>query len=336
MSYTKQSAILTLPVFGGLLFALFLTSFFILPVVHAQQASDNTGQAATLGLDELSAPSVELIVSSSGELGSAASIVAKTSNIDDNSVSFEWYLDDQPMLAQSGRAKTSFSFTTTKSFHAARLSIIENGKKIAEGTAPIASFNVFLAWRTNTFVPADYEGKAMPIVGSTITLTAFPEIKGEVPDNLLYTWSVDAESRVRNTLAEQEFSFMVMKNVSSVFVSVEVSTLNQSVTITKALNIPMAKPQVLLPSAMPVFLSPGGKIELAAQPYYFNIASATDLQYEWSFGGKSILGIPPDPNALTLAIPSDSGTGSQVLTVSAENRRAPGETGRASLEINIL
>lgn len=310
--------------------ALLLSAFFVATSAHAQ------ADIPDLGFDEFSAPSVELTSSSGGAIGSIISVTARTSNIDDNFVSFDWYLDDQPMLTRSGRARTSFSFTTTKPFHIVRLSIIEAGEKIAENTVSIASFNVSLAWRTNTFIPADYEGKALPIVGSTITLTAFPEIKGESPDNLLYTWSVDAESRVRNVLGEQEFSFTIMKNVSSVFVSVEVSTLNQSSTASKAINIFLAKPQVLLASSLPAFLAPGEKLELAAQPYYFNIASATDLQYEWVFGGKSALGIPPDPNTLILAIPSDSGTGSQMLGVTAENRRTPGESGRASLEINIL
>lgn len=289
-----------------------------------------------LGLDEFSTPSVELIASSGGAIGSIISVTAKTANIDDNFVSFDWYLDDQPMLTRSGRAKTSFSFTTTKPFHVVRLSIIEDGEKIAENTASIASFNVSLTWRTNTFVPADYEGKALPIVGSTITLTAFPEIKGESPDNLLYTWSVDAESRVRSVLGEQEFSFTVMKNVSSIFVSVEVSTLNQSSTASKAINIFLAKPHIALEPSASIFLVPGGKIELTAKPYYFNIASATDLQYEWVFGGKSALGIPPDPNTLTLSIPPASGAGSQILGVTAENRGTLGEKGKASLEINIL
>lgn len=309
---------------------LLLSAFFVATSARAQT------DIPDLGLDEFSAPSVELITTSGGTPGSSATIAAKTSNIDDNSVSFEWYLDDQPMLAKSGRAKTSFSFITTKPFHVVRLSIIENGKKIAENAASIASFNVSLTWRASTFIPADYEGKAMPIVGSTVTLTAFPDIKGEAPDNLLYTWSVDAESVVRNILGEQEFSFMVMKNVSFVFVSVEVSTLNQSITITKAVNIPLSKPHILLEPNTSVFLFPGEKTEFAARPYYFNIASAMDLQYEWTFVGKSILGIPPDPNMLTLAIPPDSGTGSQMLTVNAENRKTPGEKGRASLEINIL
>ncbi len=309
-----------------------LFSFFIIVgnTAHAQ------ADIPDLGLDEFSAPSVELIPSSGGAIGGIISVTAKTANIDDNFVSFDWYLDDQPMLVQSGRAKTIFSFTTTKPLHIVRLSVIEDSAKIAENAVSIASFNVSLAWRTNTFVPADYEGKALPVVGSTITLTAFPEIKGESPDNLLYTWSVDAESRVRSVLGEQEFSFTVMKNVSSVFVSVEVSTLNQSSTASKAINIFLAKPHILLEPDAPLFLAPGGKIDLKAHPYYFNIASATDLQYEWSFGGKSALGIPPDPNALTLAIPPDSGIGSQIVEVSAENRRTPGEKGRASLEVIIL
>ena len=311
---------------------LFLLFVFFITAGSAHAQTD----IPDLGLDEFSAPSVELIAPSGGALGSFVSVVAKTANIDDNFVSFNWYLDDQPMLAKSGRARTGFSFTTTKPFHVVRLSIIEDGEKIAENTASVVSSAVSLVWRTNTFVPADYEGKALPIVGSTITLTAFPEVKGESPDNLLYTWSVDAESRVRNILGEQEFSFTVMKNVSSIFISVEVSTLNQSVTITKALNISLAKPHVLLNAGPFLFLTPGEKIDLGAQPYYFNIASTAYLQYEWSFGGKSALGIPPNPNALTLAIPTDSNTGSQMLQVVAENRRTPGETGRASLEVNIL
>ena len=289
-----------------------------------------------LGFDEFSAPSVELLASPGGAVGTVVAVTAKTANINDNFVSFDWYLDDQPMLAQSGRARTSFSFTTTKPFHAVRLSIIEDGKKITENTVSVSSFNVSLLWRTNTFVPADYEGKALPVVGSTISLTAFPEIKGESPENLLYTWSVNAESQVRNILGEQEFSFTIMKNTSSVFVSVEVSTLNQSFTASKALNISLAKPQILLDTPPFLFLVPGGKIDLSAQPYYFNIASAADLRYNWSFGAKSILGIPPDPNMLTLAIPSDSQTGSQTLHVVAENLRTPGETGRTSIEVTIL
>lgn len=309
---------------------LLLSAFFVATSAHAQT------DIPALGFDEFSTPSVELISSSGGAIGSIISVTAKTANIDDNFVSFDWYLDDQPMLTRSGRARTGFSFATTKPFHVVRLSIIEDGEKIAENTASIASFNVSLAWRTNTFIPAGYEGKALPVVGSTITLTAIPEIKGESPDNLLYTWSVDAESRVRSVLGEQEFSFTVMKNVSSVFVSVEVSTLNQSSTASKAINISLVRPQILLNSTLPVFLAPGEKIELAAQPYYFNIVHATDLQYEWVFGGKSALGIPPDPNTLTLSIPPGSGAGSQILGVTAENRRTPGESGRASLEVNIL
>lgn len=289
-----------------------------------------------LGLNEFSAPSVELLSSPGGAIGSVVSVTAKTANINDNFVSFDWYLDDQPMLTQSGRARTSFSFTTTKPFHVVRLSVIEDGKKIAENTVSVASFNVSLLWRTNTFVPADYEGKALPIVGSTISLTAFPEIKGESPDDLLYTWSVNAESQVRNILGEQEFSFTVTKNVSSVFVSVEVSTLNQSFTASKALNISLVKPQILLDTPPFLFLVPGGKTDVNAQPYYFNIANAADLRYTWSFGAKSMLGIPPDPNTLTLSIPLDSNTGSQMLHVIAENLKIPGETGRTSLEVTIL
>jgi len=307
-------------------------SLFFFSAGYAGAQTDTT----EIDFTELSAPSVELTTSVGGGVGAVASIVAKTTNIDDNFVSFDWYLDDQPMLSQSGRAKTNFSFPTTKPFHIVRLSIIENNKKIAENTASVSSFAVSLVWNTNTFIPADYEGKAIPIVGSVVTITAFPEIRGEDPQNLLYTWYVDAESRVRNTIAEQEFSFILSKNVSFVSVIVEVNNLSHSISARKAIAIPLTKPQILITHSSPLYLVPGEKVDLEAQPYYFNIPNATSLQYRWWFAGKSILGIPPDPNTLTLSIPIDSGIGSQSLQLTVENLRTPGEGGKASMEIIIL
>ena len=173
--------------------------------------------------------------------------------------------------------------------------------------------------------PPITKAKRSPSWEAPYRSTAFPEIKGESPDDLLYTWSVNAESQVRNVLGEQEFSFTVMKNTSSVFVSVEVSTLNQSFTASKALNISLAKPHILLDTP-PFFFLPGGKIDLAPSPTIL-ISQARQIFDTWSFGAKSILGIPPDPTCSRLPFLPTPKRGRRRSDVVAENLKTPEKQG---------
>ncbi len=217
-----------------------------------------------------------------------------------------------------------------------RLVISADGKKIAENTVSVNSFNVALVWSTDTFVPGSYDAKALPSVGSRVAVAALPEIRNEKPEDLLYTWYLDAESRVRNVIGEQEFVFTITKNVTSVSIIVEVSNLSQSLSVRSAINIPVVRPTVALSPGAPVFTVPGARTTLRATPLYFHVASMNELLFEWGFGGQSTLGVPPDPHVLTLIIPKESGTGTQMLTLTATNQRVLGEDARAEVEINVL
>lgn len=322
---------------AGAAFLIFsLPLFFASSPVHAQEMPEIMDQAAALGIDELSAPAVNLDVSTSGTPGSTAIIRARTENIDNNTSIFDWYLDDEPMLLASGRAQTDFSFQTTKPFHIVRIVVSANGKRIAENTASVQSFMVSLAWNTDTFVPADYAGKPLPSVGSRITVTAFPDIRGESPENLLYTWYLDAESQIRNTLAEQEFSFIASKNVPFISVMVEVSNLSQSIMVSKAIVIPLVKPTVVINGTQPLFLIPGGKTNIVAKPFYFHVSSMNDISFSWTFGGKTTVGTPPNPHELTFIIPQNSGKGTRYLSLEINNIAIRGERARNDLEVTIF
>ena len=301
--------------------------------------------SASLNLDQFSAPAVDIVVSASGVVGTAAVLSAKTNNISDNASDFQWYLDDKLMSLQSGRTRTTFSFQTVKQLHVVRLIITENGQKVAENSASISSFSVSVVWSTDTFVPADYEGKALPIVGSLVTLTAIPDIRGENPEDLLYTWYVDSESRVRGVANEQSFSFYVTKNVLYVPVVVEVSNAGQSILVRQAITIPVMRPAVLLyhaaekstalsPGAFS--MNPGEKTNVYARPFYFHIRQASDLSYQWRFANANAAGTPPDPDLLLLSVPENSGSGETPLTVSAESFIVPGERAKTELPITIL
>ena len=298
------------------------------------------------GIDEFSAPSVEINILYSGALGSTAQLTAQTDNIDNYSSLFEWYLDDQLIIPQSGRAKINFSFQTSKPQHLARLVISDlNKKKITENTVSVGSYDVSLVWQTNSFSPLDYEGRTMPSVGSRIVVTAIPEIRNEDPENLIYTWYVNSESQVRGVLGEQTFSFLVTKNVTFIPVMVEVSNLSQSVTVRKGISVPIVKPSLALyqkqnqklSAERAAFVLSGGQIDFYAQPFYFHINKATDLIYKWSFAGKeAVSAASEDANLLTLTIPQTSREGSEILRVKAENPRVLGEQAKAEIEINII
>ena len=316
------------------------------PLTQGDEQAITQQIIADTGFGDASLPSVDIIISASGEIGTTALLKAKTDNINNNNALFEWYLDDKLQTSQSGRAKTEFAFKTTKTFHIVRLAISENGKKITENTVSVASFNVALAWHTDTFAPAEYEGKTLPSVGSRVTVIAVPEIKNEKPEDLLYTWYLESESQVRGMVGEDEFSFIVTKNVTFVPIVVEVSTQSQSITVRGAINIPVQRPTVVLyrslekesdgvSSAYPAALKPGESGYFYAKPYGFHIRSLDDLSYEWEFAGRNILGLPPDPHLLTLVIPKDSGAGSRILNVAVSNPRFLGEDSGARMEVRI-
>lgn len=337
-----------LTLIGFLLFVMFIPTTDAqfpadLPIPDPQEI---TGQI-NIGLDDFSAPSVEINVLYSGTLGGAAQLNAQTNNIDDYGSLFEWYLDDQLIIQQSGRAKISFVFQTTKPQHLVRLVISDLQKrKITESAASINSYDVFLAWRANSFVPPDYDARALPSVGSRIVVTAIPEIKNESPENLIYTWYVNSESQVRGVLGEQTFSFRISKNVSFVPVMVEVSNLSQSITVRKGISIPIVRPALAvyqkygqrLTLGQQFYAIAGNKSEFVAKPFYFHIAKATDLIFKWHFGKTEATGASggDKPDLLELTIPKDSPTGKGNFGVRAENPFALGEFANFESEINVI
>lgn len=235
-----------------------------------------------------------------------------------------------------GVARTSFSFVMTKPAHRVKVTVSEGGELLAENAVSVRALSVALVWHTNTFVPAEYEGKALPSVGSRITAFALPEFGNEDPGDLLYTWYVDAESQVRGVAGEQEFSFVVTKNASFISLIVEVSNQAQSLSSRQGITIPVMRPSVVLAPSAALYTVPGAKTAVRALPFHFHITTLNELSFIWSFSGTSVRGVPPDPNLLTISVPENSSRGSSFLSVEASNQSAPGEIARAETQVTIL
>jgi len=299
-------------------------------------AQDIVNQANNaVNFDQLTAPSVVASISSSGPVGSVATLNAAVDNIDENTALFQWYVDDEAVPSLSGIARTTFSFATTKLLHLVRVAVLVGGQKVTENTVSVQSFNVALVWKTDTFVPPEYGGKALPTAGSRVTVSALPEIRNENPDDLLYSWYLDGESQVRSVGGEQDFTFVVAQTSGSVPVMVDVATPTGSLRIRKAITIPVVKPSVVLQPADAVSVARGAKTTVEALPYYFHIVTLNQLSYDWVFVGSSVRGVPPDPNVLSLIIPENSAAGAEWLSLKTQNLSAPAEQTTANVQINV-
>ncbi len=168
-----------------------------------------------------------------------------------------------------------------------------------------ADIYVDLAWTCNTYTPVNYEGKALPIKGSLVTVSAMPYFKINnqlVQSNKLnYKWFLDDEIISSNNLPE--FSFITTKFRSySHEVRVIVSTPDESVSSQEWIEIKIYNPEIQVyeyTDAAQVNLTKGVGAELftyannspalAAVPYYFNISSLQELSYNWAMQGTQIV-----------------------------------------------
>ncbi len=330
--------------------ALILTMSFLLPIFSFAQQTNNedtlTKDSISSLESELSQASVELDVSSGGKIGQTVKISAYTINISNEKSDFLWYIDDVFNQAASGKAKNEIFFTTTKENHVVRLVIEENNKKITENSVLVNSYNIAMTWYADTYTPPDYPGKAMPSRESKVVVTAIPDIKGYNSDELLYTWYIDAESRLRSVLGEQEFEFIVTKNLDSISVLVEVSNLSGSIVVSKAILIPIVRPSVIIyhknsereieTAINKIFISPGNSIKLIAKAFNFQANKISDFNYLWSFIGKKISGLKTNPNILTLTIPENSLFGESDLKIKVTNRKFFKEIAASTVNINVV
>jgi len=293
-----------------------------------------------------SIPSVDLDVSSSGRVGESVTVSAYTSNINDQISQFLWYLDDELDQTKSGVAKNTFTFITKKSNHVVRVVVMQDNKKIAENSILVSSYSVSLVWSANTYVPPEYEGKALPVRGSQITVTAIPNIKGFDPSELVYTWYLNADSKLRNIMGQDEFSFPVSISADSFLVFVDVSTPSGAVTVRQTLNIPVVRPSVLIyqkrsagmseSASSNIFISPGETQNFIAKPYNFKAGNSLDFDYIWEFVNKTTEGLRKNPETLVLKIPDDSGYGQRYLTVTASNLKNSSERAQKDISVNII
>lgn len=199
-----------------------------------------------------------------------------------------------------------------------------------------APAEVHLIWEADTSVPPLYRGKALYSLGSTVTVTAFPQVVVNrstlSSNNLSFKWqrngsAVAAQSGVgRNTLT---FAGDQLKTGESVALDLYFGDV---LVARSFVLIPATSPQILLyqrdplrgvlfDQALPAGVSlTGPEITVQAVPYFFAIESLTDgsLAYQWSLNNSPTSGPDTAQGTLTLR-QTGEGAGQARLSVSLQN-----------------
>ena len=209
--------------------------------------------------------------------------------------------------------------------------------------------SINLTWSTDTYIPLDYPGKALPTRGSKVEIIANVDFEANAQE-LIYTWLInDKIQENKSGRGRQTLEFNLGESLSQEYrIKANISDEKKSFNISSPdLVIIPQKPEVVIGakfqpietlSLIKGYIVPSGQnTRFIAQPYFFNINSAKKLDYIWEFGQeRAILDSGDNPNIFNLEIGKLDIAIIRDLTVWAKNRDNALEKTSATLKINII
>ncbi len=280
---------------------LFLFCLLILPfTVHAQSVLPE--QNLTLKLSPLTPePNTETTIS------------LDAYSYETNGATIIWYVDGKEET--SARNQRSLKITTKDAGEETNIKVdidLPNNQQLTKSIT-INPIRIDLVLESNTLVPAFYQGRSLPTVGSTVRVIATPYTGGNVsPSDYTYVWKHNNQVLFGGAIKGKQVAEIKIGLGIEQIISVDVINSRGETVAKKSIVLPLAKPEILfyeenpLRGASQIALSDtyyliDDEVTLRAEPYYMdsNIFSTEPL-IEWSLNSKQIPNPSSDPQYLTL------------------------------------
>jgi len=218
-----------------------------------------------------------------------------------------------------------------------------------------SEINITLTWSTNTYTPFDYPGKALPVKGSVIEVAANIDSQEVNPQELNYRWFLNRHLQGEQSgQAKSVLGFPVKwtsENEQSI--RVEIRDKEENLLGSAYLDIGIVQPQVVIQpitnkGTLPLESSVSSIIKeyqisaeqetsFIAQPYFFNISSINELNFNWNLGGREASQISSDnPHVFILKIGQLIQSIKQNLKIGVENKNNPLQRARTTAEITFI
>lgn len=214
--------------------------------------------------------------------------------------------------------------------------------------AKSANNNFILAWTADSYIPENYQGKALPTQGGRIKVICMPTKKlPQNPDNLYYRWLLDGEIMGwAGGQGKAFFNFKATENAGQTHeVESQVLDENENVIWRSRINIRIAPTQILIKEKNSDYalknnfsIATGKEAILSALPLFFQIKNLKELNFKWDFAGQT-MSSPDDQNldSLTLKIPNGNLAEplTQKLSLTASNKNQKNQQASTNLDIKI-
>lgn len=172
-----------------------------------------------------------------------------------------------------------------------------------------------LAWSSDSYIPPDYQGRALPSRGSTIKVALVP-INKSAPNSeqLIYRWLLDDEvAYSAGGRGKSSFAFKATKwGGDSHRIEAQILDGQENIVWRSSLSIRIANPQVTLKTSGGQYAivdsadsGTGRNLALSARPFFFQAQKISDLLFKWTLDGQTLTAPDEkDPDRLTIKIPA--------------------------------
>lgn len=207
--------------------------------------------------------------------------------------------------------------------------------------------NFYLIWSANTYVPYEYQGRALPSQGSEVMIEAAVSLSSGNADNLNYNWFVDGIFQENKSgYGKNVFSFSVLQRPGAYhIVKGQISNEDKSLFEERSTKIPVVEPELVVCSGFSdqanktSLVLAGKNSSFIAKPYFFGIKKLTDLEFEWHFTGQEpIISSEYDASVLNLSITGKETTeevSENSLWVSVKNKTEPSQSAYQTIRVQI-
>jgi len=177
------------------------------------------------------------------------------------------------------------------------------------------SGNFILAWSSDSYVPPNYQGKALPTRLSRVKVVALPTKKLSAdPDWLAYRWLLDGQVAGRDSgQGKSSFNFLVTHwGGDSHEIELQILDSQENTIGRNFISIPVVEAETLLlppqsdyAAKNQITAKTGQELNLLATPLFFHIKNLTELNFEWNFDGQILSSADQkNLNRFTLKIPT--------------------------------
>lgn len=196
---------------------------------------------------------------------------------------------------------------------------------------------MLLTWSTDTYVPAWYRGRALPIANSPVRVALDVIDGGKLVDLSRYTirWYLGEIPHTGGTgLDTITVRVPDVTGTGILKVRAQINDYKQS-TIIKVINIPVVTPEAVISSPISSRAILANSFLVEGIPYFFNVRNMSELSFDWLVNNTPQTGgeeASADSNFLAVAFNKDAAAESVVnVRLSVKNMASSFEAARRNV-----